>query len=111
MNWLIFREPVNAWTHGLWLLLTPLALLVLWRGGRGDRVKQFGFGVFCASLALCYAGSAVSHAVRLSHEQILFYEMLDNIGIYVLIAGTVTPVALVALRDRWQWGTLATAWL
>src|SRR4051794_6471667 len=105
-TWLNFREPVSAWTHGLWLLLSPLALVILWRAGRGDRVKRAGFLVFGLSLALCYAGSTAFHGVRLSPDAIEFFATLDSIGIYLLIAGTVTPVALVILRDRWQWGIL-----
>jgi len=109
-TWLNFREPVSAWTHGLWLLLSPLALVILWRAGRGDRVKRAGFLVFGLSLALCYAGSTAFHGVRLSPDAIEFFATLDSIGIYLLIAGTVTPVALVVLRDRWQWGILVSAW-
>ena len=39
MAWLNVREPVSAWTHGLWLLLSLPASYVLWRLSRGDRVK------------------------------------------------------------------------
>src|SRR5437868_5254482 len=67
--WLDFREPVSAWTHGAWLLLSVPATLLLWRAARGDRAKRGGFLVFGLGLAACYAGSTVFHAVRVPPER------------------------------------------
>lgn len=111
MNWLDFREPFNAWTHGAWLLLSLPATLLLWRLSRGHRVKQFSLTVFGLSLSLCYAGSTLYHGVRLPPEELEPFATLDYIGIYLLIAGTTTPLALVVLRGPWQWGTLGITWL
>jgi hemolysin III len=111
MSWLDFREPVSAWTHGLWCLLAFPGTVFLWHRGRGNRVRQLGLLFFGLSLAACCAGSTLFHAVRLPHEQIELCGAIDHVGIYLLIAGTVTPVALVILEGRWRWGTLAAAWL
>jgi hemolysin III len=111
MEWLDFREPVNAWTHGVWLLLALPAGLILWHGGRGDRVKQASLLVFSLSLAICFAGSTLFHAVRLPAEQVEVFAALDRVGIYLFIAGTVTPVAVVLLPGRWRLSLLATVWL
>jgi hemolysin III len=111
MDWLVVREPFSAWSHAIWLLLSLPATVLLWRLGRGDRLKQFGLLVFGLSLSWCFAGSVLYHSVRLPQLQLEWFEMLDFIGVYLLIAGTVTPVALVMLRGRWRWGILATVWL
>src|SRR5262249_12034733 len=42
MSCLSFREPVNPWTHGIWLLLSLPVTLLLWRLCRGNRLKQVG---------------------------------------------------------------------
>jgi hemolysin III len=110
VDWLEFREPVNSWTHCAWMLLSLPGTLLLWRLGRGDRVKQFSLVVFGLSLAACYAGSTLYHSVRLSDQQIDWFERLDFIGVYLLIAGTMTPLALVLLRGPWRWGLLTFAW-
>jgi hemolysin III len=109
MDWLIGREPVSAWTHGLWLVLSLPGSWCLWRLSRGDRVKQVGMLIFGAGLALCYGGSYLYHAVpdRFSEA----FNVLDHVGIYALIAGTVTPVALIVLRGWWRAGLLTTTWL
>ena len=88
MDWLDFREPFNAWTHGVWLLLSLPATLLLWRLIRGNRIKRFSLLVFGLSLTFCFAGSTLYHGVRLPPEELKWFANLDYIGIYVLIAGT-----------------------
>jgi hemolysin III len=111
MDFLSFREPVNAWTHCIWLLLSLPVTLLLWRLGRGNRLKQIGLLTFGISLTLCFAGSTLYHGICLSPEQLDWFARLDFMGVYLLIAGTGTPLVLVVLRGRWRWGVLGTAWL
>jgi hemolysin III len=112
MDWLHFREPVSAWTHGIWFLLAFPASLLLWRAGRGDRIKQISLLIFGLSLIICFAGSVLYHALRL-HPQIIegWFAKADSIGIYLLIAGSITPVAVVVLQGAWRTITLASIWL
>jgi hemolysin III len=110
MSLLNFREPVNAWTHGIGLLFSLPITLLLWRLCRGNRLKQLGLLVFGISLACCYAGSMLYHGACLPPEQLDWFARLDFIGVYLLIAGTFTPVVLVVLRGRWRTGILGTAW-
>lgn len=106
-----FREPVSAWTHGAGVLLGLPGTLLLWRLARGDRPKQLALLVFGLSLVFCYAGSTLYHGVRLSPAKIALCETVDQIGIYLLIAGTYTPLAFTLLRGRWKWGSLTLIWL
>ncbi len=112
MTYLInFREPFSAWSHGLWLLLSIPATLLLWRRCGNDRSKRLSFLVFGLSLSACYLGSMLYHGVRLSEEGIDFFDRLDHIGIHLLIAGSYTPLAWIVMRGRWRWGTLTVVWL
>jgi hemolysin III len=77
---------------------------------RHQRLKAWSLLVFGISLTFCYAASAVYHAIRLPHELLSPFQRLDHIGIYLLIAGTYTPVAWSLLRGTWLWGTLTTVW-
>jgi hemolysin III len=106
-----FREPFSAWSHGLWLLLTLPATLVLWRRCGNDRAKRLSLMVFGGSMAACYLGSTLYHSVRLEKEGIDLFDRLDHVGIHLLIAGSYTPVAWNLMRGRWRWGTLAAVWL
>ena len=109
--YLSFREPVSAWTHCSWLLLSIPATMLLWRRGDGDRARRLSLLVFGVSLAICYAGSTAFHAVRLEKSWIEWFDQLDHIGIFILIAGSYTPVAWNLLQGRLKWGTLACAWV
>jgi hemolysin III len=110
MEWLHFREPVSAWSHALGVVLALPVTLVLLRRGEGSRLKQIGFVVFGLTLAACYGGSTLYHAAHGTPARLAWYDALDHVGIYLLIAGSVTPVALVVLGGRWRWGILTLAW-
>jgi hemolysin III len=61
-------------------------------------------------LIVCYGVSATFHGVHLSGEPLYRLQRLDHVGIYLLIAGTYTPVAWALMRGSWSWGTLTTVW-
>ncbi len=111
MNILDFREPVSAWTHGSWLLLSLPAFVLLWRRGRGDLGKRVSLVVFGLTLTACFAGSTLYHGVRGSDGQIAFFALMDYVGIYLLIAGTYTPIAWNMMSGRWRLIVLTVAWL
>ena len=110
MNFPLFREPVSAWSHCSWLLLSIPATLYLCRRAGDDFGKKLSLLVFGLSLAFCYAGSTLYHGVRLPEQGIAVFNLIDYIGIYVLIAGSYTPLAWNLLRGRWRYGTLGAAW-
>lgn len=110
MENLALREPFSAWSHLSWMLLTLPATVILWRAARGDRPKQISLLIFGSSLTICYTASTLYHGVRLAQHHIDLFETIDFIGIYVLMAGTCTPVAFNILQGRWKWGMLTFAW-
>ncbi len=120
------REPINAWSHGAgmmlalpatWFLLKrctqPIDGLSAERHRRSQRhqsIKALCLLVFGLSLTACYGISALFHAAKVSGEPLLRLQRLDHVGIYLLIAGTYTPVAWGLMRGSWWWGTLTTVW-
>src|SRR5437667_263006 len=101
--YLTFREPFSAWSHCTWLLLSIPATGLLWRRSRGDLARRLSLLVFGVSLAACYAGSTLFHAVRLEPIWIDWFDALDHVGILILIAGSYTPVAWNLLQGRLKW--------
>jgi hemolysin III len=120
------REPINALSHGAGMMLALPVTWVLWsrcgesssRNGeepwcgssRYQRGKAFCLLIFGISLIVCYGISAAFHGVRLNGEPLRRLQRLDHVGIYLLIAGTYTPVAWALMRGSWSWGTLTTVW-
>tara|TARA_R110000737_G_scaffold28717_2_gene47196 strand:+ start:6040 stop:6675 length:636 start_codon:yes stop_codon:yes gene_type:complete len=94
------EEIVNAISHGLAALLSVagLTLLVTLAWIQGDMVKLTSFGIYGASLVLLFSASTLYHA--LLHEKAKkVFKLLDHCAIYLLIAGTYTPLMLVTLAD------------
>lgn len=111
MDFANLREPVSAWTHALGLILALPATWYLWRQSRGTSpARRLGLVVFGLSLAFCYMASMLFHGVRPAGGGIGAYDRLDRVGIFVLIAGTYTPLAGVLLRGRWRAVILTTVW-
>jgi hemolysin III len=105
----IIREPINSLTHLAGMLAAIPATLVLLRLCRGNRLKTIGMLIYGLSLILCYAGSGMFHAVPAQYSE--EFATFDHIGIYALIAGTVTPIGLIVLRGKWRIGLVGGIWL
>jgi len=67
-------------------------------------------GVFAASVAACFGASALYHRVTWTPRVRLWMRRIDHAGVYLLIAGTYTPVSLIALGGAWRPAILATVW-
>lgn len=104
------KDPFPGLSHWLGLLLSVnglIALLVLSRG-RGWHLA--GCAIYGSSLVLLYFASALAHTVRCAPHVEDRLTRFDCMAIFLLIAGTYTPLCLVALRGRWGWSMLIAEW-
>ncbi len=105
------EEIANAVTHGVGALLSiaGLAVLVSFASLYGDAWHIVSASIFGASLILLYTSSTLYHSIWHSRaRQIL--QRFDHSAIFLLIAGTYTPFALVNLRGPWGWAMLGLVW-
>jgi len=65
---------------------------------------------FATSVAVCFGLSALYHRVTWRPDLRLWMRRLDHAGVYLLIAGTYTPVGLLVLSGGWRVGVLAVVW-
>jgi hemolysin III len=109
-----FREPVSGFTHLFGAVVSLVGLVVL-------LYKQFTIGkytsfsivaslVFGLSLIFLYTASSVYHLVVSREGVIKLLRKLDHSMIFVLIAGTYTPICLIALESYWRWGVFFSIW-
>jgi len=107
----VLREPVSAWSHGFWFLIALPGAALLWRRAQGDRPRQLTLLCYLIGLVACSGASTLYHAIQATPERLAFFLLLDYIGIYLLIAGTYTPIAWTLLEGPWRSRTLVFAWL
>jgi len=103
-------ERLNSLTHLLGLLLAlPGTAFLIGRAARGgDALKLISFGIFGLSMIALYAASTLFHSARGPAKE--RWAKADHCAIYLLIAGTYTPFALVTLRGPLGWGLFAFVW-
>ncbi len=104
-------ETLNCLTHalGLALSISAVPLLIVLAAVRGTAWHMVGVSVYGATLIALYAASTTYHACRAERLRKVF-RVLDHSSIYLLIAGTYTPFALVTLRGPWGWTLLGLVW-
>jgi hemolysin III len=76
--------------------------------GSGGESQHAAAAIFAASVAACFGTSALYHRVTWTPRVRLWMRRADHAGIYLLIAGTYTPVCLLALVGAWRFAALAT---
>jgi len=90
------------------LAVAGATILIVIASKLGDPWKVVSFSVYSATLILLYTFSTLYHSLR-GRAKALF-RRLDHSAIYLLIAGTWTPFALVTLRGDWGWPMFGAAW-
>lgn len=105
------EELANSVTHGIGaaLALAGLAVLVVLAARAGDPWRIVSFSIYGASLVTLYLASTLYHGFRSPRVKRIFH-VLDHSSIYLLIAGTYTPVTLVSLRGPWGWTLFGVIW-
>ncbi len=106
------RDPISGLTHFLGVLLSiaALVLLVYFSAVQATAWHVVSFSIFGASLIMLYTASTLYHLLPLSEKGIKVLRKIDHMMIFVLIAGTYTPVCLVPLRGAWGWSLFGCAW-
>ncbi|MGB8633839.1 MAG: hemolysin III family protein [Rhodanobacteraceae bacterium] len=105
------EDVANGVLQGIGILLSiaGLTILVAFAALRGGALVITASAVFGAALIVLYTVSTVYHAIP-SRVAPAFLARLDHIAIFVLIAGTYTPFALLALRGAVGWWLFAAIW-
>jgi hemolysin III len=105
------QERASSATHALGLVLALCAVpaLMILAYLRGTPLHLAGFGVYGGALVLAYAASTLYHHARKPRLRRRF-RVLDHVAIYLLIAGTYTPVVLLFVEGFWRWAILGAVW-
>ena len=104
-------EMANRVTHGVGLALAMVGTgaLVGAMARYGDWMQVVGVCVYGVTLMAVYAASTLSHTFEQPRLRHLF-RTVDQVCIFLLIAGTFTPFSLTYFREGWWWALFISMW-
>lgn len=105
-----FEEKLNAWTHAFGAILgvAGLALLVSYKEHK-TAWSLMSVIIYGVSIIVLFSASTIYHSVS-GEKRKHYFRIIDHISIYLLIAGTYTPVTLIALHNSLGWPLFWTVW-
>jgi hemolysin III len=105
------EEIDNSVTHGIGAVLSiaALVLLVVFASLSGDTWRIVSFSIYGTTLFILYLSSTLYHSFT-NEKAKHFFNILDHSSIFLLIAGTYTPITLVPLRGPWGWTLFGLIW-
>ncbi len=106
-------ERVNTVSHlvGTCFALVGSALLVAQAGAQGDAWKIVGFSVYAFSVLSLFVASTLHHGLDRGPRVNEVLRTLDYDSVFLLIAGSITPLVLVLFRSTYGWAVLGTVWV
>ena len=108
-----WREPINALTHFIALLfIIPITYILCYKGYVIGGIHYLvPFLIFSLSIILLYLASTVYHMVIAEDETIKLLKKIDHMMIFILIAGSYTPVCIIKLNSTFGYIILAIVWI
>ena len=106
------REPGSALTHSIAMIMALVAatpLLVKTALSSTGR-EMISMCIFIGSMVLLYAASATYHSVNFSGNRLKLFKKIDHMMVFVLIAGTYTPVCMIILSGKIGFTLLTVVW-
>jgi hemolysin III len=105
-----FREPFNGLSHLAGAISSFMGGIVLILVGWTGAVKLISVIIYSISLVSMFAASATYHLAPVKPRAREILRKLDHSAIFMLIAGTYTPICLNAFSGFWRWGFLSIIW-
>lgn len=110
MKFFRIKEPVNTLTHFITFLASILGLIVLIQRSQGHFSTLVTMTIYGTSVILLFGASSLYHWVHTSPKRELLLKKIDHCAIYLLIAGSYTPVFFFGLYGFWKWIMLCIVW-
>lgn len=107
-----YQEKANAVTHGIGAVLSAvgLALLLFLSLSKGNLCQIVSFSIYGSTLVILYLTSAIYHGLPDDTKTKKMFQIFDHSAIYLLIAGSYTPITLISLHGSWGWTLFGFVW-
>lgn len=108
----VLRDPVSSISHmaGAVFAIVALCILAVQAAAHDSTWHMVSFMIFGATMLLMFSCSALYHSIHASADKIKWLKRIDHMSIFLLIAGTYTPICLVALEGALGWWLFGVVW-
>jgi len=106
-----FSEPFSSMSHLFAaVIMFVMGIVLIWKGkGSQNRIITYSIFTFCGVFLLSMSG--VFHLLEPNSTGRHVLQRLDHAGIFLLIAGTFTPIHGILFKGWWRWGMLIPIWI
>lgn len=112
--YITIKDPISALTHFIGFIASIIATPVLLsKAGlyRSDLTTMVAISIYCLSSILLYGASSAYHSFLLPEKKTGILKRIDHCSIFLLIAGTYTPICLLSIRDNGGMALLTAIWI
>ncbi|MCH8327169.1 MAG: hemolysin III family protein, partial [Candidatus Marinimicrobia bacterium] len=105
------EEIASSISHGIGAALgiAGMVILVVFAALQGDPWRVVSFAVYGTTLIILFTASTLYHSIQHPRAKSIL-QRIDHASIYLLIAGTYTPILLVSMRGAWGWSLFGVIW-
>jgi hemolysin III len=104
------KEQFSSYSHLFGALASLLGLVFLIKLSYPSVDKIIFCLIYTSSTMFLFICSGLYHAFKKTENEISIWRKLDHIAIFVMIAGTYTPVCYLYLDGIWRWGIIGAQW-
>lgn len=104
------RQPVNGLTHLAAAFLSAVGMALLLWYGAGSPARELTFAIYTLCLVMLFSSSSAYHLLQAGPRLHEWLRRLDHSAIFLLIAGSFTPVCYLLLAPVWRWLILGSIW-
>jgi hemolysin III len=104
------QNPVRGFLHGGAAIAAVVGLIVLLASNPGGFGLTLSLAVYAGSLVVMFAASSLYHSIPWGDRWKERMRRIDHAAIFLVVAGTITPIAVVSLEGAWEVATLTAVW-
>lgn len=108
-SWLGFNEPFSSFSHMAMAIFGLVGAFFYYKKGKGNSLRVFSLMVFSFCIVFLFSMSGVFHLLPPGTSKSVL-QRLDHSGIWLMIAGTFTPLHIIIFRGLWRWLPLLFVW-
>ena len=104
------KERFAVYSHLAGLIIAIVGAVFLILAAVRNETHRFIAPLYCLAVILLFSSSTLYHYFKKGEDQFSFWRVLDHVAIFIMIAGSYTPLCYIYLTGAWRWGIISAQW-